>query len=386
MPDLIAIGEGPDHRGRLEIPEDVTIRLGRAPRTGWSIPWDDQVSREHADIRLVDGRLHVTCLGTAKTPIFMNGVSVREFTVQSGGKFQIGQTVFQFVADSETFSSDIDEQSYDRNELSSLSSDSQKSWQVVFGDLPDVIAKSDTSEELAALILEQMLVAMPHAKAVAVMYFDIAKDPTLRKPEMMLTRVRDDTMTFRPSHRLIRATMENRKNVLHIWNETDLSDPRYTMVPNLDWAFCAPVNDRSCAGWCLYAAGSTSDGTASRQQLLADLRATEVLAQFVGAISQVRLLEHQTAEMAQFFSPTIVSTLKRDKAKLVPREQDVTVLFCDLRGFSWRVDRDRHRLRDIFNRVNGALGVMMRNIHKFEVFLLDAVLLQIFRLSKTIFQ
>jgi adenylate cyclase len=211
-----------------------------------------------------------------------------------------------------------------------------------------------------------MLFAIPHAEAVAVMHFDIAKDPTLRKPEMMLTRVRDDTMTFRPSNRLIRATMENHKNVLHMWNEMGSNDAQYTMVGNLDWAFCAPVNDRSCAGWCLYAAGSTSDGTASRQQLLADLRSTQVLAQFVGSISQVRLLEHQAAEMAQYFSPTIVNALKRDSSKLEPREQDVSVLFCDLRGFSWRVDRDKHQLREIFDRVNRALGVMTQNIHKFE--------------------
>ena len=366
MPDLIAIGKGPDHRWRMEIPEGETVRLGRAPRTGWSVTWDDQVSREHADLRLVDGLLRVTCLGTAKNPILKNGVSVQEFEVQSGGSFQIGQTIFRFIDDSESSSNVIDEQSYNEDELSSIQSDAYNSWQVVFGKLPSVIAESNTTEELAALVLEQMLIAIPLAEAVAVMHFDIAKDPSLRKPEMMLTRVRDDTMTFRPSQRLIRATMENHKNVLHMWNDMESNNIEYTMTNDLDWAFCAPVNDRSCAGWCLYAAGSTSDGAASRQQLLADLRSTAVLAQFVGSISQLRLLEHQTAEMAQYFSPTIVNTLKRDNAQLVPREQDVTVLFCDLRGFSWRVDRDQHRLRDIFDRVNGALGVMTQNIHKFE--------------------
>ncbi|MDP6058713.1 MAG: FHA domain-containing protein, partial [Pirellulaceae bacterium] len=100
MPDLIAIGKGPDHRWRMEIPEGETVRLGRAPRTGWSVTWDDQVSREHADLRLVDGLLRVTCLGTAKNPILKNGVSVQEFEVQSGGSFQIGQTIFRFIDDS----------------------------------------------------------------------------------------------------------------------------------------------------------------------------------------------------------------------------------------------------------------------------------------------
>jgi len=365
MSDLIAIGTGPDHRWRMEVPEGESIRLGRAPRTGWAVAWDSQVSREHADVKLVGGRLRVTCLGTAKNPVFVNGIPIREFDVDPGGEFQIGQTVFQFV-DESTSASAIDEHSYDENELSGVRVDAHSPWQEVFAKLPRVIAESKSTEDLAALILEQLLFAIPHAEAVAVMHFDIGKDSTLRKPEMMLTRVRDDKMPFRPSHRLIRATMESRKNVLHMWCDADASDAKYTMIGYLDWAFCAPVSGRSCVGWCLYAAGATGDGVAIRTQLLADLRSTEVLAQFVGAISQVRVLEHQAAEMAQYFSPAVVNTLKRDSARLEPREQDVTVLFCDLRGFSWRVDRDQHRLRDVFDRVNGALGVMTRNIHKFE--------------------
>ena len=366
MPDLLAIGKGADHRWRMELQEGESIRLGRAPRTGWAVTWDNQISREHADVKLVAGRLQVTCLGTAKNPIFVGGVPVREFDMDPGGEFQIGQTVFQFADEMSMRADPIDEQSYDENELSSLRVGANSPWHAVFSKLPSVIAKSNSTEELAAMILELMLVAIPHAEAVAVMHFDIGKDPTLRKAEMKLTRVRDDSMPFVPSHRLIRATMESHKNVLHMWNDVDAANTDYTMAGNLDWAFCAPVNDRFCAGWCLYAAGRTGSATTKRDQLLADLRSTEVLAQFVGAISQVRLLEHQAAEMAQYFSPAIVNTLKRDTAHLEPREQDVTVLFCDLRGFSWRVDRDQHRLRDVFDRVSGALGVMTRNIHKFE--------------------
>ncbi len=366
MADLIAIGKEQDHRWRMEIPIGENIRLGRAPRTGWAVTWDKQISREHANVILVDGQLKVTCLGTAKNPIFVNGLSVREFNVHPGERFQIGQTVFEFVSDVEEPSGVVNEHSYDRDELSSVRIDEGSPWQIVYGKLPNLIARSNSTEELAELILEQMLFAIPHASAVAVMNFDIGKDPTLRTPEMMRTRVRDDTLPFRPSHRLLRATMESHKNVLHMWNDVERSDAEYTMVGNLDWAFCSPVNERSCAGWCLYAAGSTCNASIKREQLLADLRSTEVLAQFVGSIAQVRLLEHQAAEMAQYFSPAIVNTLKRDNARLEPHEQNVTVLFCDLRGFSWRVDSQQRQLREIFDRVNDALGVMTRNIHKHE--------------------
>jgi len=366
MAELIATGNSPDHRWRRELPEGQSIRLGRAPRTGLSVTWDELISREHADLMLVDELLNVTCLGSAKNPIFVNGQSVREFTVKPGGHFQIGHTDFQFIDEVDSIPDEVDERAYEENELSSVHEGAQGAWQIVYEKLPSLIAKSTSTEDFAACILEHMLMAIPHAEAVAVMHFDLAKDPTLREPAMMLTQVRDDSMPFQPSHRLIRATIESRKNVLHMWNDVDTDTGDYTMIGNLDWAFCAPVNDRSCVGWCLYAAGSTAAGTANRDQLLADLRSTEVLAQFVGSISQVRLLEHQAAEISQYFSPTVVNAFRREKSQLEPREQHVTVLFCDVRGFSWRVDDSQRQLQTVFERVNDALGLMTRNIHKFE--------------------
>ena len=50
MPNLIATGNDEQQYWRRELPLGETIRLGRAPRQGWAVPWDMSVSREHADL------------------------------------------------------------------------------------------------------------------------------------------------------------------------------------------------------------------------------------------------------------------------------------------------------------------------------------------------
>ena len=44
---------GPDPSQRLQkaIREGQVIRIGRAPKEGWAVPWDRAISREHADVR-----------------------------------------------------------------------------------------------------------------------------------------------------------------------------------------------------------------------------------------------------------------------------------------------------------------------------------------------
>ncbi len=45
-----------------------------------------------------------------------------------------------------------------------------------------------------------------------------------------------------------------------------------------------------------------------------------------------------------------------------PRETDLTVMFCDLRGFSRQSERDSGQLLELLQRVSDALGIMTRSI------------------------
>jgi adenylate cyclase len=97
------------------------------------------------------------------------------------------------------------------------------------------------------------------------------------------------------------------------------------------------------------------------------------LAQFIGAIRRVRTLEHNQTAMSQFFSPAVMETLIDDDGSKVlqPREDVVTVLFCDVRGFSKKVEMARRDLHGVLQQMSEALGVMTQNILRHEGVIAD---------------
>lgn len=86
-------------RWRRPIPPGEVIRLGRAPRSGWAVPWDPLISREHAEIQLVSGQLGVRRLISGRNPIFYHEGDNSDFLLKPGEQFRIGRTVFQLVAE-----------------------------------------------------------------------------------------------------------------------------------------------------------------------------------------------------------------------------------------------------------------------------------------------
>lgn len=99
MAHLVAEGPEPQQRWSRELADQTPVRLGRAPQQGWEVNWDRQISREHADLLLDNGRLTVQQLDGAQNPIHYNGESVSACTVSQGEQFRIGRTTFRLVAD-----------------------------------------------------------------------------------------------------------------------------------------------------------------------------------------------------------------------------------------------------------------------------------------------
>jgi adenylate cyclase len=145
-------------------------------------------------------------------------------------------------------------------------------------------------------------------------------------------------------------------------------DSQFTMSGDLDWAFCVPFSQESCRGWALYVSGkfdlAVLASGAPEEALKGHMRFAELVAQFIGAIRQVRALQYRHDTMRRFFSPAVVDTLsdKRLESALAPREGPVSVLFCDVRAFSHHVERARDRLHEVLNRISEALGVMTRSV------------------------
>ena len=89
--EFVATGPGANQRWRRTLPSNRAVRLGRAPRQGWAVPWDLRVSREHADLMLNHDRLTVRRLNAARNQIYLRGEPREEFSIAAGEDFRIGR-------------------------------------------------------------------------------------------------------------------------------------------------------------------------------------------------------------------------------------------------------------------------------------------------------
>ncbi|MEM1304156.1 MAG: adenylate/guanylate cyclase domain-containing protein, partial [Planctomycetota bacterium] len=406
MAEIIAIGRGPSRQSRRSLREGQVVLLGRAPRDGWAVPWDRLISREHAQLTLRGERLEVRQLGTARNPVLFDGQVAPDFVMKPDDTFRIGDTSFHFRMETTVAEGD----SIVAEHL--LPSDHEPTFLDptaclrALCQMPTLIADSAGDADLADRVVALLLESITTASAAAVMRFpgdgaDLtpaerdtdqfsssiarvapASPPPDDEPELLRwSSRRGEVKRFRPSRRLIRRTFERQQSVVHLWIDDHDSDGEpesvFTLTDNLDWAFCTPISTSPTERWCLYVSGrkrfADARSVQSPKDLVGELRLAEMMARFVGAVRRVRSLEHQQNAMRQFFSPAVVETLAGAEASeaLEPRLGPVSVLFCDVRGFSRRVESSQDNLRALLDQVSMALSVMSQAILKYEGVIAD---------------
>ncbi len=409
--ELIATGPDSGQTWRQQLVEGQVVRVGRAPQMGWAVPWDRAVSREHVDVSWQKDRLAVVCLPNAANPIKFKGDVYRDIYAASGESFQIGLTTFQVQAQkvmdlsrttvampahamvsmpelgqipSEFTAADdeceVEEFSFKTQELESVSFGDTERQMEVLSNLPHLISGTNSDVELALTLVGLLLQAIPPSVAVAVVVFDEPdvesirasknSDAELPKPLLMRVQTRDAFQgRFLPSRKLLRKALRKNESVMHIAGELGASS--VTMSGSLSWAFCTPITADSCIGWCLYVSGEGGrDGNSilDDQVLKGDLRFTQLVAQFIGSIRTVRTLQEQTTKMASFFSPKVIANLNKKSSGniLEPSERDITVLFCDVRGFSRQSEKLKDNLHKLLESVRAALSAMTGGILAFD--------------------
>jgi adenylate cyclase len=374
MADLIAQGRDSQDRWRRPLPEGQTVVLGRTAEN-WAVPWDDQISRRHAALRWRGGRLQVHRLPTARNPLFVRGQTLNDFELKPRECFVAGQTTFTVTDDQVSISAQIDspveERAFRAHELQEVPFRDADRRLEILSRLPDVITGATTDVELFIQLGNMLLAGIPQAEAVAV----VAVDPTKNEGESVEVLYWDRRLTaehqFQPSRRLIVKAISTQQSVSHTWEAGLISWRAGSANPdNFDWAFCTPVRGKSSAGWGLYLTGrfepkaGVSPTPFDPRDLRTDLKFTELVAALLSSLRQVRQLERRQAVLSQFFSPAVLGTLDNTDADrlLAPRETEVSVLFCDLRGFSRESDRAASDLLGLLDRVGKALGVMTHHI------------------------
>lgn len=383
MAELIAIGKGGKRQSRQEIQEGESLLIGRAPRNGWGIPWDRLISREHANVSYEAGELVVQQLETARNPILLQGTPTQSFRVGPEEQFRIGDTMFLLRMETTQRAGEslVGEHVFENQPTESPFTNPITCLQALC-KMPDLISQASTNEEFAEQAVELLLESLRGCVAAAVMQFDGDDTEVERDPTVLRWSTRgDEMMRFKPSRRLIRRAFDQQQSVVHLWVDDESQqqqvDDNFTMSDDLDWAFCTPIPVDATQKWCLYASGKRRFAgmreVHSPRDLIGELRLAELMAQFIGAVRKVRSLEHQQTEMRQFFSPAVIETLSGTHAaeSMEPQEGPVAVLFCDVRGFSRKVEESRDNLPALLTQVSEALTAMTRSILKYEGVIAD---------------
>ncbi len=384
MPDLIAQGPSSDNRWRRELPKaaaGIDIVVGRSG-TGWNVPWDALVSRDHVRLTPLSGdRIQVSCLEQARNSVFFRGKATTTFTLVPGDHFVIGHTTFTLAnrpgASDSSNSGDVSVHSFGQAALGRRLFRDTASRIEMLSRLPDLITGSGSDEELLVRVAGVLLQATPSASAVAIaaMAHGSEDEESVDQPIRILHYDSRVPGAGEPSvsARLVRSAIIKRESVLHLWSADRRDGPMYTASEDVDWAFCVPLRSEACPGWALYVTGQLmSDPGIGRDQSLRaapddlqdDVKFAELVGTTIANLRQSRRLERRQAAMRHFFAPVVLEALAgRDTAEVLePREAELSVMFCDLRGFSRRSERDASHLLELLASVSDALGVMTRHI------------------------
>ncbi len=398
MPDLIAQGPLPNERWRRKLPLGTTIVIGRSAGA-WSISWDERISRKHVEVAWHEGRLHVQVLPDARNPVFFRGHKADAFDLRPGDHFVIGQTTLTLADEraqvAQHHPQPAGERTFTLEELRGQPFRHADQRIDVLSRLPDIISGSASEQEMLVRLVNLLLTGVERASAAAVVEISSKFQVPSSKSDNSRRTLNSEpgtwnsvtilhwdrrTLTgaeFRPSERLIRQAVDSGESTAYVWSASQPRGPGdFTVSEGIDWAFCVPVAGRASAGWALYVTGSFAgdfppqDLRAEREPdaeaLRDDVKFAELVAATMSALRESLVLTRRQASLSQFFSPVVLEALAQHDADdvLTPREADVTVLFCDLRGFTEQSERAAGDLAELLARVSKALGVMTHYILK----------------------
>ena len=371
---LFLVAQGPEaqQRWRRRLLNGQTVTIGRGMGE-WKVDWDTQISRHHAQLILDQGRLKVCHVPGATNPIFFQGNQLEEFWVSAGDHFVIGQTRFQLVAENVHVTMDLPNPDAERNfnadklRRGNYRDAGQKI--TVLSQLPDVISKATTETDLHVHIVNILLTGIRRATTIAI----VRNIETSGKAVAEVVHWDQRLVTgadFQPSGKLIRRAVESGETVFHLWKTAgQFGDEQITILRNGDWAFVSPLTGESASGLAIYVSGNydmpiDSDPNSDPLDLHDDIKFTELVASTLANVHQVEGLKQRQASLRSFFSPVVLEAISGQDPEtvLAPRECEVSVLFCDLRGFSMRSEQYADDLLELLDRVSEALGVTTREI------------------------
>ena len=386
MLELIAQGATQDSRWRRPLSGE-TVEIGRTTPS-YRVPWDNQISRSHVQLTPHGGQVHVKKIKAASNPVFFNGNEESSFDLSPGEHFVIGKTTFTIAADRAFVSLDvpdpISQKTYSPEFLRQISYRDADRRIDVLNRIPEVISSAGNVDDLLIRMVNTLMAGIAPASTIGIVQLeDEAPARTVvRRQSDPESGFRDsieiiqwdrrgfDGGDFQPSETLIRQAIERDETILHVWNQNKRVSSEYTFDYENDWAFVCPINGAASPGWGIYVAGanlaseSTVENGSGEADLQGDIKFCELVGSTLKNLLLVKQLERQQSSLRTFFSPIVMDALagREPDEVLAPRKCDVSVLFCDLRGFSQTSERMADNLLELLARVSESLGIMTRSI------------------------
>ena len=374
MWQLVAHGPNPPQRLRHALEPGRTLKLGRSPEADLPVPWEPALSRQHLTITSSETSVRLNRLPAAANPVFINGKPVDEATLTAGDTFVVGETTFHLgqadVHSPTPADNPVEEVVFSRQDLRRIQYRDADKRMEVLSALPELISGALNDAALCSRLSHLLLTGIRHAEAVAVVELGTDGKVQIRHWE----RRRETSGPFRPSHRLIVEALTQQRSALHVWQRRGPIGEDYTISSDSDWAFCTPIEGQLPQRG-LYVAGQidrlTSIAETMRPEgmhLQQDVKFTELVADVIGSVERVNRLESNLSVLRQFLSPPVLQALERSDTGglnvdlLEPRECHVTVLFCDVRGFSQRAEEAAGDLKSLLNELRMALELMTQEI------------------------
>ncbi len=384
---------------RYALPPNKVLKLGSEQKEcDWAVPEDRMISRFHATVEWTGAVLVVTRRGVILpdypnkpgNQIWFHNKPVEKCLVKAGEWFVIGQTRFTLrgEADSEP-DAPVDativqrQEERSRAELENVAFTNPGVLLKAMEQLPAYLKVVASEPALFKQMLKVAVAALPKADAAAI----VRIPPDCPIGDLRITVVEQNVRNphsgtageFLPSRKLVRRVVcQQRKSCLHVWS-TDPSD--FTAAGSgsdhnltlgvmhhqgaTPWAICTPFQDGSQHA--LYVSGrllsrSTIDAKPDAAHLTEYQKFVEILVGLLESTRRTLRLARQVSVTKEAW-PSNLRKYLDDPEKLeallkTPQEQDVTVLFCDLRGYSARAEEQGANLTEAWAEVQKALDTM----------------------------
>lgn len=369
MPYLIAQGKQPHHRWRRLLPEGIVVTLGRTtPR--WNVPWDPQISRMHAHLQLEGESLLVECHETASNAVYYQGQKIQQFKLQLNQHFVIGETSFSLVPSELAASlipdSPAAEQTFMLTDLHKIPFEETSHRIELLSKLPTITASAADEQELLSKIIDWLFLGITRASGIALVRQLLPEDGEVEVMHWDY-RGRKDTY-FSPSQALINQAIKSQMSIIHFWNQDTESE--YTELQEIDWGFCIPMQGEACQNWGLYIAGKTDttsrvgSDSLTQFQVKQDMKYAELASSTLSHLRSLKNMERLQAHFQQFFPDVVVDALLSGSSEelLTPRETDLSIMFCDLSGFSNASEDSAADLMNLLQSTSDSLSLITQQI------------------------